>query len=310
MLNTRSDYLVILVATYNRLELLKHAIDSIASGTRCSHEIIVIDGGSTDGTVEFLRNCPAVTPVFQGKLVGQARACNQVWRQIESRYTGWLNDDTELVPGGLDLAVSLLENHKQIGMVGLKMVDTKGRGVFKGYGGAVSEYGIVNCNHGILPLRLLRAVNYFNEGYHSYGVDPDLTASVMCIGKTVVMTKRANILHHRVGGNVEKRKEQLGISKQIYHQKFKFLESSSFLSSGWRQDVRVHFWGRVLSDLQDGSTRLGLSHRDQVNLINGRFIHCLDPLMNILHPYYLAQQIPKKLLLSESNPYRDLVESR
>ena len=92
-INKRSDYLVILVATYNRLELLKKTIDSIKNGTSCSHEIVVIDGGSSDETIEYLKSNQDVTPVFQGKLIGQVRALNEVWKNIESRYTCWINDD-------------------------------------------------------------------------------------------------------------------------------------------------------------------------------------------------------------------------
>ena len=55
-INTRSNYLTILIATYNRLEPLKVVIEAINAQTKCSHEIIVIDGGSTDGTIEYLKS--------------------------------------------------------------------------------------------------------------------------------------------------------------------------------------------------------------------------------------------------------------
>jgi glycosyltransferase involved in cell wall biosynthesis len=310
MLNTKSNYLVILIATYNRIELLKRSIQSIVFGTRCSFEILVIDGGSTDGTIEFLKSCPDVTPVFQGKLLGQAQACNQVWREINCKYTCWLSDDTELVPGGLDRAVAILDENPGIGMVGLKMIDTVGRGVHKGYGGAVSDFGIITCNHGVLPLRLLREAGYFNEDYHTYGIDPDLTASILCTGKTVVLTKKVNVLHHRVGGSIEKRKTAIEQSRQIYLQKFKFLRNSSYFSSGLHAKLRMWFWGLVLSHLAPGQTRFGLNRRDRVNLMTSRFIHVLDPLLNLHRPYYLSQRIPRKLLLTAVNPYKDLVYSK
>src|SRR5918992_3727026 len=126
MLKKRSDSLTVLVATYNRLDLLKRTLASVAGGTDIAQEIIVIDGGSTDGTVEYLRRLRNVTAVLQGALLGTARAYNQVWRQIDSKYTCWLSDDTEVVGGSLELAVRILEERGEIGMVGLKMRDTKG----------------------------------------------------------------------------------------------------------------------------------------------------------------------------------------
>ena len=88
-INNRSNYLTILIATYNRLEALKVVIDAIHAQTTCSHEIIVIDGGSTDGTIEYLESRSDITPVFQGKLLGAPRSYNEVWRQVESKYTAW-----------------------------------------------------------------------------------------------------------------------------------------------------------------------------------------------------------------------------
>src|SRR5574341_384263 len=197
MLNTRSNYLVILVATYNRLDLLKRTVNSIIRGTKCSHEVIVIDGGSTDGTIEYLEGHPDITSVFQGRLLGTARCYNEVWRQTDSLYTCWLSDDTEIVSGSLDLAVNVLETHPEIGMVGLKMKDVAGPWKEVPYVGGLSEYGIINCNHGVLSTNLLRAVGYFNEMYRSYTIDTDLTTSVLCAGTSVVMTKNLSVLHHR-----------------------------------------------------------------------------------------------------------------
>lgn len=311
MLNKLSDHLVILVATYNRLELLKKAIDSIASGTRCPHEIVVIDGGSTDGTIEFLRAHPGITAVFQGKLIGQARACNEVWRQIESQYTCWLSDDTEVENGSLDLAVDILEKHPGIGMVGLKMIDTMGPGAGKPYRGARSQYGILNCNHGVLSMSLLRSVGFFNEDYHSYTIDPDLVASVLCTGRSVVLTKRISVFHHRADAETdeyqERKKSQSSKNREIYDRKFKFLADSVYLTTGWQARLRQ----KMVKDLYFRSARisamLGLNIKDQYNLLGARFIQPTDPVTHFFHHYYMEQRIPRKLLLLPSNPYRHLV---
>jgi GT2 family glycosyltransferase len=338
MINKRSNYLVILVATYNRLHLLRRVVDSIIRGTRCSFEIIVIDGGSTDGTIEYLKSHPDITPVFQGKLLGTARAYNRVWRHIESKYTCWLSDDTEVVEGSLDLAVNILESNPEIGMVGLKMKDVVGPWKNVPYMGSVSMYGIINCNHGVLRVDSLRSVGYFNESYRAYMIDPDLTASILCTGKSVVLTKSISILHHREWAeNVDVKdkikREQGGINnKRIYMEKFSFLRNSPKLLVFHQQRSRLHRHATVGPFHVDSDTlkmcriwlgylrqilflgagpdavRLGLNWCDWNNLIYGRFVRLTDPLDCKNFPYYLVQRLPRHLLLSGANPYRHLVE--
>lgn len=298
--NTVSDHLVVMVATYNRLELLKKVLDSIRLGTASDHEIIVIDGGSTDGTIEFLHACPFVTPVFQGALLGTARCYNEVWRRIASRYSCWLSDDTELVPGSLDLAVSILEGDREIGMVGLKMRDTRGPGKTEPYRGGISEYGILNCNHGVLPTELAREVGFFNESYRSYMIDPDLTASVLCSGRRVVMTKAVAVLHHREWAETEGEEKVLrdmaGINNAlIYHEKFRFLAASDTWPTRLRAWVLRHVTRLLFLGTPATSQRLWLNRRDWYNFAAGRFIRLLDPVVNLDRPYHLTQSIPADL---------------
>ena len=310
--NTRTDRLVVLVATFNRLALLRVVVDSILSGTATPHELIVIDGGSTDGTIDYIQSYPPVTAMLQAELVGTARCYNRVWRRVESEFTCWLSDDTEIVPGSLDTAVAILESDPTIGMVGLKMKDTKGPGRFEAYRGGISEYGILNCNHGVFRTKLGRQVGFFNEAYRAYMIDPDLTASILSTGHRVVMTKAVAVLHHREWaereGDEKVAREMGGIDNvAVYRDKFRFLAPSLTLATrvrarGVGAAARVLFAGA-----RPGARRFCLNRRDWVNLAGGRFLSLLDPVTSIGRPYHLAQALPGPLLASAVNPYRALV---
>jgi len=318
VLNKRTNHLVILMGTLNRLAQLRMVVDSILNGTRVPLELIIIDAGSTDGTVEYLQSHQGVTPVFQGARLGHARSHNQVWRHVDSRYTGWLSDDTEIVPGSVDTAVAILEADPTIGMVGLKMKDTMGPGRHEAYRGGLSEYGILNCNHGIMPTDLARRVGFFNEAYRMYTIDPDLTASILSTGHRVVMTKAVSVLHHRAwaddnGGDpaadVAKVLRDMGgiDNAAVYRQKFSFLAPSRTLAA-WARARIVHYTARILFlGARPGARRLWLNRRDWVNLAGGRFISLLDPLTHMSRPYHLTQAIPQALLESPDNPYRALM---
>ena len=309
--NRRNDRFVILVATFNRLPLLRTVVDSIESGTRTPHELIVIDGGSTDGTTEYIQSHPQITPALQGELVGTARCYNRVWRDVDSEYTCWLSDDTEIVPGSLDTAIRILEGDSTIGMVGLKMKDTKGPGRFEAYRGGISEYGILNCNHGVFRTTIGRRVGFFNEEYRAYMIDPDLTASILCAGYRVVMTKAIAVLHHREWaereGDEKVAREMGGVDNAaVYRRKFQFLARSRTTMTRVRARL-VHYVARVLFlGAGPGARRFWSTRRDWVNLSRGRFIALADPLTHIGAPYHLTQAIPEALLASDDNPYRNL----
>ena len=312
MLNTKSNFLVIVIATHNRLELLKKAIASIKNGVRCDHEVIVIDGQSNDGTVEFLKENKDVTSVFQNELIGASRTYNYVWKRIECKYTCWLSDDTEIVDGSLDLAVSILEKDSEIGMVGLKMKDTNGPWIKHPYMGGISTYGILTCNHGVLKKSLLSEAGYFNESYKTYMIDVDLTASVLSLGKKVVMTKQISILHNRFWADNDKNTHGVLDEMKIYKNKIVYIKKFTYLKKTLtpitvkRKQLVFDLYNFVYEKFKNLNFLLNTA-RNIRNLLTGRFISYVDPIRCIGKKYHFVQQIPENLILIKENPYRHLI---
>lgn len=302
-INQKSDWLVILLPTYNRLESLKKALDSIERNTRCSHEIIVIDGGSTDGTIEYLKNRKDITPVFQGKLLGAMRACNEVWKNVECKYTAPFADDQECLPQAFDLGIEILEKDPGIGLVGLKVKDSGGPKKTWPYTASAIDSGIIAVSQGLFPMKVLKSVGFFDKQYVTYRADADMTGIILCAGKKIVMTKQMAVLHHRAWANDEKKlleakkRDSTKLGKSILYHKFKFLGSV--------RDPLHRVKERGLRFINDRIR--SNKHKDWEILAQSRFIKILDPLLTINKPYYLVQKIPKKLLLKKRNPYKHLV---
>jgi len=80
-------------------------------------EYIVMDGGSTDETIDVLRAYgPRLTWVSERDR-GQADAINKGWRRTRGRIVAFLNSDDIYLPGAVEHAVRCLMEHPQAGAV-------------------------------------------------------------------------------------------------------------------------------------------------------------------------------------------------
>lgn len=87
----QSQRLAVLTICRNDLEGLKHTVASVASQTRAPDEFLVLDGGSQDGTVEYLQGCPDVTAWKSEPDQGIADAFNKVAATASADWVVFLN---------------------------------------------------------------------------------------------------------------------------------------------------------------------------------------------------------------------------
>ena len=95
-------HLSIIVATLNRKRMLLQALDSIYSQDFPTSEIIVVDGGSTDGTIKAVRSLPRVT-LLPGPDQGLYHAFNKGLSQARGEVVGILNSDDLYEPNTFKL---------------------------------------------------------------------------------------------------------------------------------------------------------------------------------------------------------------
>lgn len=105
--------------TYNRLALLQSMIDSVRADLqgRVDYEIVLVDGGSTDGTLEWARAQADVRLIEQGALVGAIRAFNAGALAARGRYVVLANDDVVFWPRSLLRAMRFLDDTPACGAV-------------------------------------------------------------------------------------------------------------------------------------------------------------------------------------------------
>lgn len=104
----------IVIATYNRAELLKRALESLISQTETDWEALVVDDGSTDGTYDkilpFLKRCSQIKYIKK-RHSGEASTKNEgVW-SAKGKFISFLDSDDEYDPNHLaSRKAILLEN--------------------------------------------------------------------------------------------------------------------------------------------------------------------------------------------------------
>jgi len=111
----------VVVINWNRLALLQTCLASLRA---CGEplELIVVDNGSTDGSIEFLKSQADVVLVANERNEGYAPANNRGMALARGDYVLLLNNDTRVTRGFLDPMLALMEADATIGGCQAKML--------------------------------------------------------------------------------------------------------------------------------------------------------------------------------------------
>ncbi|MEN3186776.1 MAG: methyltransferase domain-containing protein [Atribacterota bacterium] len=108
----------LILLTRNNLAYTKLCLESIRRYTPEPHEIIVVDNGSTDGTVEYLQEQPDVRLVENGYNLGFALGNNRGLQEARGDFVVFLNNDVVVTEGWLARLVACAREDEKVGAVG------------------------------------------------------------------------------------------------------------------------------------------------------------------------------------------------
>lgn len=105
--------------TYNRIALLKDMVQSFRDNLLPGmvYEVVLVDGGSTDGTIEWAKAQPDVKLIEDGALLGAISAFTRGAFAASGKYVLLANDDVQFRPGSILPAIVHLENNMRCGAV-------------------------------------------------------------------------------------------------------------------------------------------------------------------------------------------------
>lgn len=207
----------VVIPTWNGRELLFPALHSLSAQSWGDFEVVVVDNGSTDGTVEALATqFPLVRIVRFSENRGFAAAVNAGIRSCVGDIVVLMNNDVEPAPGWLAALVAALDRHPAVGACASRMIDYVDRsridsagvqfGLFAsniGHGQADGaafdgERDVFGVCAGAAAYRraVLDEVGLFDESFFAYFEDADLSARIQLAGHRCLYAPDAVIYHH------------------------------------------------------------------------------------------------------------------
>jgi N-acetylglucosaminyl-diphospho-decaprenol L-rhamnosyltransferase len=119
--DSSSPDVTVVVVTWNALPWLERCLESVHG-----RDVVVVDHGSTDGTVELVRERWPEAVVVEQENKGMGGGNNAGMRLGRGRYFFLLNSDAWVVGDSLDRLVRFADQHPEAAVVGPKLLNTDG----------------------------------------------------------------------------------------------------------------------------------------------------------------------------------------
>lgn len=114
---TITQTIAVVIPTFNRIDVLSRALDSVYAQTLPPDEVLIVDDGSTDGTREFVQqNYPDAIYLYQDNK-GVSAARNLGIKKSNSSWLAFLDSDDEWLAPKLELQVAGLRDNPDYSLV-------------------------------------------------------------------------------------------------------------------------------------------------------------------------------------------------
>jgi GT2 family glycosyltransferase len=224
----------IVILNWNGKNLLEKFLPPLLAHTPPEEaDIIVADNGSTDNSIEFLKqNYPTIKTQALEQNYGFAEGYNRALAGLNHKYVVLLNSDVEVTPGWLRLPIHYLEAHNEVAALQPKILSYSNKHLFEyagGSGGFLDKNGYPLCRGRILNtletdtgqynnisrifwasgaclfirLQDYRAAGGLDAGFFAHQEEIDLCWRLNARGKQIVCLPQS-VVYHVGGATLEK----------------------------------------------------------------------------------------------------------
>jgi len=215
----------VVVVNWNRRELLRACLESVAGQRDVAFEVVVIDNGSTDGSAEMVAAEFGGRQAFSLRLIrneanrGFCAANNQAFAICHGEFVALLNNDAEAEAGWLAAMRDAMTAHEEAGMAASKIlvwedpsrIDKAGHLIYldgqnRGCGSGETDHGQFDrLEETLWPdgcaamyrRAMLDEIGGFDEDLFAYGDDAELGLRARIAGWRCLYVPGAVVRHHR-----------------------------------------------------------------------------------------------------------------
>jgi len=114
-MNPSNKKISIVIPSFNQVDFVEMTLRSVISQEYPNKEIIFVDGGSTDGTLDVVEKYRSEIDIYiSEKDSGQAEAIAKGFNLASGEIFGWINTDDMYLAGALECVASEFEKHSDI----------------------------------------------------------------------------------------------------------------------------------------------------------------------------------------------------
>lgn len=200
---TGLPFVSIVTPSYNSMPYLEENIRSVLNQSYPDIEHIIIDGGSTDGSIDILKSYSHLNWVSE-KDNGQSHALNKGFRRATGEIIGWLNSDDTYNPGAIESTVVFFYENPDIDLLftDINIIDGNSKIIGLSKGGEFDLQRILTFNMIKQPSLFMRRnvideLSGVNEELH-YVMDQELWLRAGIKGFKFFYLKEAEFANFRL----------------------------------------------------------------------------------------------------------------
>lgn len=210
----------IIIPNYNGHAFLADCLEALAPQINEHVHVLVVDNGSTDGSVEFLQNYKGIKTCFLAENTGFCGAVNAGILASDTKYVILLNNDTKVLPGYVDSLMEAMEEDERVFSGSAKMLQMHapeliddagdeycalGWAFARGKGKSADQYDrptevFAACGGASIYRRaVFDEIGLFDDHHFAYLEDIDIGYRARIYGYRNIYVPKAQVLHFGSG---------------------------------------------------------------------------------------------------------------